>query len=151
MAGGALADYLIKRGHAPLNSRKYPAGLALIGTALFSVAAAYVQSNVLAIACISAAIFLLYVTSTCSWALSSIAVPPNLTASAGAMMNFGGYLGGALAPTVTGLIVQSTGSFVMALVVGAVIAVVSAFSYLVVVQSAISDAHLDQIHAAIAE
>jgi sugar phosphate permease len=151
MAGGALADYLIKRGHAPLNSRKYPAGIALLGTALFSVAAAYVQSNILAIACISVAIFLLYVTSTCSWALSSVAVPPNLTASTGAMMNFGGYLGGALAPTVTGLIVQSTGSFVMALVVGAVIAVISAFSYMVVVHSEISDAHLDELHAAIAE
>lgn len=151
VVGGNLADRLICRGHGALNSRKYPAGLALIATAAFTVAAAYVQSNALAIACISAAIFMLYVTSTCSWALSSIAVPPNLTASVGAMMNFGGYLGGALAPTVTGLIVQATGSFVLALVVGAVIAIVSAISYMFVVQSEISDTHLDALHAVVAE
>jgi len=51
------------------------------------------------------------------------------------MQNFGGYLGGALAPTVTGLIVQETGSFVPALVVGALIGVASAGSYLFVVDA----------------
>ena len=50
----------------------------------------------------------------------------------------GGYLGGALAPTVTGLIVQSTGSFVLALVVGAGIGVLSAASYLFVVKDPIT-------------
>ncbi|HTJ88647.1 MAG TPA: MFS transporter [Acidocella sp.] len=151
MAGGYSADRLIRAGQTALNSRKIPAALALVGTASFTIAAAYAQSNALAIACISAAIFLLYVTSTCSWALSSVAVPPNLTASVGAMMNFGGYLGGALAPTVTGLIVQQTGSFVVALVVGAVISLVSAASYMFVVHNEISETHLDVLHASLAE
>jgi cyanate permease len=48
------------------------------------------------------------------------------TASLGSIQNFGGYLGGALAPTVTGFIVQATGTFVPALLVGAVIALASA-------------------------
>jgi hypothetical protein len=69
--------------------------------------AAFVSSGPLATAFISASLFLLYVTSTCAWALSSVAAPTNCTASIGAMQNFGGYLGGALAPTVTGLIVQA--------------------------------------------
>lgn len=120
LCGGYLADVLVGRGVGQVNSRKYPAGRALIGTAAFTIAAAYVSSNNLAIAFIPAAIFLLYITSTCSWALSSVAVPPNLTASVGAMQNFGGYLGGALAPTVTGLTVAATGSFVLALVIGGV-------------------------------
>ena len=67
------------------------------------------------------------------------------------MQNFGGYLGGALAPTVTGLIVQHTGSFVPALVVGALIGLASAASYLFVVQHEISDTHLDVLHASLAE
>ena len=46
------------------------------------------------------------------------------TASLGSIQNFGGYLGGALAPTVTGFIVQATGTFVPALLVGAMIALV---------------------------
>ena len=96
------------------------------------------RANALAIAFISASLFLVYVTSTCAWALSSVAAPTNCTASIGAMQNFGGYLGGALAPTVTGLIVQDTGSFVPALVVGGVIGVLSAASYLFVVKDAIT-------------
>jgi len=60
-------------------------------------------------------------------------VPTNCSASIGAMQNFGGYLGGALAPAVTGVIVQTTGSFVPALVVGAVIGVASAASYFFIV------------------
>jgi cyanate permease len=116
-----------------------------LGTAACTVAAAYVESNALAIAFISASLFLVYVTSTCAWALSSVAVPTNCTASIGAVQNFGGYLGGALAPTVTGLIVQSTGSFVPALVVGALIGVVSAASYFFVVDQPITATDMDAI------
>jgi cyanate permease len=52
----------------------------------------------------------------------------------GSIMNFGGYIGGALAPTVTGFIVQGTGSFEPALLVGAAIALVGAVSYVVIVR-----------------
>jgi cyanate permease len=61
------------------------------------------------------------------------------------MQNFGGYLGGALAPTVTGLIVQQTGSFVPALVVGALIGVASAGSYLFIVDQPITAADIDAV------
>jgi sugar phosphate permease len=146
--GGCIADILVRRGVEPLRSRRYPAAIALLGTAICTVAAAYVSSNVLAIAFISISLFLVYVTSTCAWALSSVAVPTNCTASIGAVQNFGGYLGGALAPTVTGLIVQNTGSFVPALVVGALIGVVSAGCYLFVVDQPITAAELDAASAA---
>ncbi len=143
--GGYLADILVRRGVSPVNSRKYPAAIALLGTSACTVAAAYVSSNTLAVMFISASLFLVYITSTCAWALSSVAAPTNCTASIGAMQNFGGYLGGALAPTVTGLIVQSTGSFVLALVVGAVIGVVSAASYLFIVHDPITTGDMDRI------
>ena len=143
MLGGDGADVRVRRGVSPMRSRKIPAAVALLGTAACTVAAAFVASNALAIAFISASLFLVYVTSTCAWALSSVAAPTNCTASIGAMQNFGGYLGGALAPTVTGLIVQGTGSFVWALVVGAAIGVVSAASYLFLVQDPITAAQLD--------
>jgi sugar phosphate permease len=143
--GGYIADRLVRRGVEPLKSRRYPAAIALLGTAACTVAAAYVESNALAIAFISASLFLVYVTSTCAWALSSVAVPTNCTASIGAVQNFGGYLGGALAPTVTGLIVQTTGSFVPALVVGALIGVVSAASYLFIVDQPITAMDMDAI------
>jgi hypothetical protein len=113
--------------------------------AVCTVAAAYVSSNALAIAFISVSLFLVYVTSTCAWALSSVAVPTNCTASIGAVQNFGGYLGGALAPTVTGLTVQKTGSFVPALVVGALIGTVSAGCYLFIVDQPITAEGMDAV------
>jgi sugar phosphate permease len=58
-------------------------------------------------------------------------------ASLGAVQNFGGFLGGALAPIVTGAIAQATRSFVPALLTGAVIAFVSAMIYVFVVRDPI--------------
>jgi sugar phosphate permease len=145
--GGYIADILVRRGVSPVKSRRYPAAIALIGTSLCTVAAAYVTSNALALVFISASLFLVYVTSTCAWALSSVAAPTNCTASIGAMQNFGGYLGGALAPTVTGLIVQSTGSFVPALVVGGLVGLASAASYLFIVDQPITALDLDAASA----
>jgi sugar phosphate permease len=151
MAGGYCSHRLIRAGYTARNSCKIPAALALVGTACFTITAAYVHSNTLAIAGLSAAFFLNLLASTCSWALSAVAVPPNLTASAGAMMNFAGYIGGALAPTVTGLIVQRTGSFVSALEVGAVVALASALSYMFIVPGKTPDAHLDALDASLAQ
>ncbi len=145
VSGGWFTDLLVRRGVSPINSRKYPAAVALLGTALCTLLAAYTTSNALAIAFISASLFLVYVTSTCAWALSSVAAPTNCTASIGAMQNFGGYLGGALAPTVTGLIVQATGSFVLALVVGSVIGAVAALSYLFIVRDPITTPGMDAV------
>ena len=145
LLGGYIVDFLLRRGVSPVKSRRIPAAISLCGTASCTVAAAFVTSNALAIAFISASLFLVYVTSTCAWALSSVAAPTNCTASIGAMQNFGGYLGGALAPTVTGLIVQQTGSFVPALVVGALIGVASAGSYLFIVDQPITAADIDAV------
>lgn len=145
LLGGYIVDFLLRHGVSPVKSRRIPAAIALCGTAACTVAAAFVTSNALAIAFISASLFLVYVTSTCAWALSSVAAPTNCTASIGAMQNFGGYLGGALAPTVTGLIVQQTGSFVPALVVGGLIGVASAGSYLFIVDQPITAADIDAV------
>jgi cyanate permease len=81
-----------------------------------------------------------------SWALAAVAAPGNRTASLGAIQNFGGYLGGAPAATVTGCIVQETGSFVPALLASAAIGLVSALAYLVVIRAEpITVAELDAV------
>jgi MFS family permease len=111
--------------------------VAMLGMALFTVPAALVQSNVVALACISVVVFLANAASACSWALATAAAPPNRVASLGAIQNFGGFLGGALAPIVTGEIAQATHSFVPALLAGAAIAFASAMIYLFVVRDPI--------------
>ncbi|MDQ0392671.1 MFS transporter [Labrys monachus] len=131
--GGWLVDYLARRGVSPLNARKYPMAASLLLTAIFTAVAAETPNDSLAIGCISVSLFLLYISSSAAWAMASVAAPANTTASIGSMQNFGGYVGGALAPTVTGFIVKASGSFVPALLTGAVIAVVAAILYMVLI------------------
>src|SRR6185437_11939565 len=133
IGGGWIADRLMRAGFSPVNSRKLPVIVGLLGMAGFTVVAAEAASDMVAVAAISAALMFGACASGMSWALASIAAPSNCTASLGSIQNFGGYLGGALAPTVTGFIVQATGTFVPVLLVGAVIALASALAYLVVI------------------
>ena len=140
--GGWLTDWLMGRGLSPINSRRYPMAVSLLGMAACTVAAALVASNLLAVVFISAAMFLGYVASSAAWAMASVAAPANTTASLGAMQNFGGYLGGALAPMVTGYIVEATGSFVPALMTAAAIGVVCAIGYVLIIRRPITAADL---------
>jgi sugar phosphate permease len=134
IGGGWIADRLMAGGFTPINSRKIPVIIGLLGMAAFTVVAAETPSDFLAVAAISVALMFGATASGMSWALSSVAAPSNLTASLGAIQNFGGYLGGALAPMITGFIVQATGSFVPALLVSAAIGLGSALVYLVVIR-----------------
>jgi cyanate permease len=74
------------------------------------------------------------------WALASVIAPKHCTASLGSIQNCGGYIGGALAPAVTGFIVQDTGSFVPALLFSAALGAVCTLMYIFVVPSKPIDA-----------
>jgi MFS family permease len=135
IGGGWIADWLMRRGFSPVNSRKTPVIIGLLGMVVFTVVAAETPSDTLAVAAISAALLFGASASGMSWALASVAAPGRCTASLGSIQNFGGYLGGALAPAVTGFIVQATGSFVPALLVSAMFGLVSALAYLLVIRA----------------
>ncbi len=139
LSSGVLADWLLARGLQPINSRRLPICIGLVFAALFTVPAAYTPSLTLAIACISGAMYFINLASGSSWALVSVAAPRRLVASLGSLQNFGGYLGGSLAPVITGVIVDRTGSFVYALVIAAVVALAGAVSYLLLVRQPIAD------------
>ncbi|HEY4041743.1 MAG TPA: MFS transporter [Rhodopila sp.] len=146
IGGGWIADQLMRRGFSPINSRKIPVIVGLLGMVVFTVVAAETPSDIGAVAAISAALMFGASASGMSWALASVAAPANCTASLGAIQNFGGYLGGALAPTVTGFVVQESGSFEPALLASAAIGLVSALAYLVVIRGEpISAAELDVV------
>lgn len=133
LIAGWLSDVLNRRSGSALAGRKLPIVVTMIGMAAFTVPAALVESNVVAIACISAVIFLANASSACSWALIGAVAPPDRIATLGSLQNFGGFIGGALAPVVTGYIAQSF-SFVPALLLGAAVAFAGAMSYLFLVR-----------------
>ncbi|MGF6767801.1 sugar phosphate permease [Paraburkholderia sp. GAS199] len=134
LSSGYVADKLFRRGMAPITSRKWPITVGLIGAALFTVPAALTPSAWLAIVYISLAMFFINLASGGAWSLVSIAAPRQVVASLGSIQNFGGFLAGSAAPVITGVVVDRTHSFVNALIVSAVIAVLSAFAYLFMVR-----------------
>jgi sugar phosphate permease len=137
IAGGWLCDFLTRRGWTPIAGRKVLISSALVGLALCTVGTAYASANWAALAFISMSLFLVYIASSAAWATVPIAAPSQYTASLGSIQNFGGYVGGALAPTVTGYIVQGTGSFSGALMLAALLSLVAAGAYLALVREAI--------------
>jgi MFS family permease len=132
--GGWSADRLMTAGFSAVNSRKIPLVTGVTGAALFTICAAEASSNVMAVTCVTLAMVFGSLCAGLFWALASVIAPPNSTASAGSLANFGGYLGGALTPMVTGFIVQATGSFTSALLLGGGIGLLSALCYLLLIR-----------------
>lgn len=141
--GGYASDWLAARGFTPLNSRKIPIICGLLGTAALTIATAYAASETAVMSYVSLAYLLSGVASASIWALVTAAAPPDYIASSGSIQNFGGYVGGTCSPIVTGIIVDVTGSFVLALLIGAGMAVLGALVYLLVVTNPISGTELE--------
>jgi sugar phosphate permease len=132
LVAGWASDRVARRADSPVAGRRNAVVATTLGMVAFTVPAALAESNIVAVACISVVIFLANASSACAWSLATVAAPPSSVASLGALQNFGGFLGGALAPVLTGYIAQ-TWSFVPALLTGAGIAFLGAMSYLFLV------------------
>jgi len=145
VAGGWLCDFFTRRDWTPIGGRKLLVSSALFGIAACTLTTALVKDNTIALTFISLCMFLIYIASSASWATVPIAAPSQFTASLGSIQNFGGYLGGALAPTLTGFIVQATGSFSQALMLAAVIAALGGVAYLALVRQPIQARHADPV------
>ncbi|MGH8853603.1 MAG: MFS transporter [Telluria sp.] len=128
LVAGWASDRVTRNAASPVSSRRKAVVASMLGMVVFTIPAALVESNTMAIACISVVIFLANASSACSWSLATAVAPRSRIASLGAIQNFGGFFGGALAPVLTGYIAQ-TWSFVPALLTGAGICFLSAMSY----------------------
>ena len=138
LIAGWASDRVARNSASPLAGRRKAVVAAMLGMVAFTIPAALVESNTVAIACISIVIFLANAASACSWSLVTVVAPRSRVGSLGAIQNFGGFIGGALAPILTGFIAQ-TWSFVPALLTGAGIAFLGAMSYQFLVVRAIPE------------
>ena len=129
IGGGLLVDRLTRSGRSLAFSRKLPICGGLAAAGLFALCSAGVTGIGSVILCFSLALFSLNVAVAGTWSLVSVAVPSHQVASLASIQNFGGYFGGAFAPVITGMIVQQTGSFGLALGIAAAVAVAGALSY----------------------
>ncbi len=139
---GWAADMLARRGISPFNSGRIPFIVGLVGMALFTVLAAEAGGLVMAVIWLCCAMFFSQLSGSCSWVAASAAVPEDCLGSFGGIQNCFGYVGGAIAPAVTGFAVQATGSFVMPLVIGAGVSVVAAAIYWLVPRQPLQEAEI---------
>jgi hypothetical protein len=121
IVGGYVADRLTTRGMTAIAGREALTVIGLVIMACATFSAAETDSNFIAVASISAAIFFGQSSSGTSWSPATACAPPNYTASLGAM--------------VTGFMVQAKGSFTPALLVAGVIGLCSAVAYGVLIRS----------------
>jgi len=87
LVAGWFSDLLTRHSTSPVRSRKTPVVVAMLGMALFTIPAALVQSNVVALACISVVVFLANAASACSWALATAAAAFSVWPSATARIS----------------------------------------------------------------
>ena len=86
--------------------------------------------------------FSLYFAVAAKWTLITAVSPQDFCASCSSIQNFGSYLGGTCSPLITGLIVDQTGSFVFALIIGGIIMAAGAAIYYFMVGATITEADL---------
>jgi len=132
LSGGFLSDFLLKRTGSANVARKLPivSGMFLASTI---VAANYVPAsgNALVIAVLCIAFFGQGMTNL-GWTVIADIAPKPLIGLTGGIFNLSANLAGIVTPIVIGVFYEMTGSFVAPLVYIAVVALVGAFSYSVI-------------------
>jgi len=128
LVGGWLVDYLIKRGMDANRVRKtlLIAGLVL-GFAV--IGAAYTKNINIAVMWITIAVAGIAFHAPVGWSIPALIAPRNTTGQVGSIMNLFNNVAGFFAPVVTGIIVERTGSFQIAIVMAAVILLIGIGSY----------------------
>ncbi len=135
LLGGRISDVLIRRGLGRLDSRRYTIALGAALTGIVLLVTAFTTGAALALALLTAGMFTYSLSSAPIWTLSTdVAGSPRYIGSIGSIQNFGGFLGGACAPLVTGFAVATLGGFGVALTITGILALISALMYAVVLR-----------------
>ena len=129
IVGGRGSDILIKRGWPIVKARKVflVVGMLLAMTCLLT---AFVNSLTAAIACLSVAVFGVFLTNSVVWAANAEISPLNQEGTVAAIENCFGNIGGLTAPIIVGFLLEATGSWAAPMASAAVVALVGAGIYL---------------------
>lgn len=128
--GGVWSDWLLKRGHSLTVARKTPivAGM-LLSTVI--VACNYTDFQGLVILFMSMAFFGKGI-GALGWAVMSDTVPKQIAGLSGSVFNMFGNISSIITPIIIGYIVQTTGSFDMALLFISLNGALAIFAFLVI-------------------
>lgn len=134
LTGGFISTRLISGGMHAVRARKIPivGGAAVAAFAVMPVA--YVDSATLSIVLLCIGYFAAQIPIGNVWTLAADIAEPHQVASLGSIQNFGGFLGAAVAPIVTGAILDATGTYNLVFLVGGISLILGAFFYGVMVR-----------------
>jgi sugar phosphate permease len=135
LCGGKVSDWLVTRGVVPFTARRAVVATGGLLTACTMLATALSTNPTAAVSLLTLGMFTYSLSSGCYWALATEVVQTSRTVgSVSSIQNFGGFLGGACAPVATGMLIDRFGGFDVAIMVTAVLALVSAAMYGVVLR-----------------
>lgn len=114
LAAGVMSDWFVRRGVAELRVRK-AFMLSGMAVACLIIPAGIVADKLTAVGLLAAALCGLSASGVNSWLVTQAVCDKQIVGTATGLQNFFGNLSGIVAPALTGLIAQTTGSFALAL------------------------------------
>lgn len=137
LVSGAASDWLVRRGWPELGVRK---GFIATGmsVACLVVPAALVEDRMTSVWLLTAALGGLGISSPNTWTLTQTVCSRRIVGTVSGLQNFGGNLGGIVAPALTGYTVGATGSFVVAFTISGAVLAAGIVCYLVLVAKPVS-------------
>ena len=143
-ASGVVADALTRRSYEPIRSRRW---LILGGMVLSAVCTLLVPgagSTRSAVLLIGGALFCVHIAGTAAWGLVQFAAPQGRIGTVGSIQNFGSFMVASIAPWITGLLLDVTHSFRLALLLCAAVTLAGAAAYAALVRGAIEESRQSQ-------
>jgi MFS family permease len=129
IGSGFLSDYLIRRGNSEITVRKTFIVIGLV-LCMLIVPAGMVDDRMTSVWLLAISLCGLGVASPNTWTLTQAVCSKTLVGTVSGIQNFGGNLGGIIAPFLTGYIADKTDSFELAFVICGVLLVVGMFAYI---------------------
>jgi dipeptide/tripeptide permease len=128
IASGFFSDWLVGRGHGEKQVRRW---FIILGLAIgcLIVPAGLVSSKVTAVWLLTISLCGLGICSPNTWTLTQAVCEKKIVGSVTGIQNFGGNIGGIIAPALTGYIAHVTNSFALAFAVAGAVLVVGMLAY----------------------
>ncbi len=138
MLAGLASDWLIRQGWREPVVRKgfIAAGLAI---ACLIVPAGMVEDKMTSVWLLATSLCGLGLASPNTWTLTQAVCSKSIVGTVSGIQNFGGNVGGIIAPALTGYIAHVTQSFILALSITGAISVVGILSYLFLISKEVSE------------
>jgi sugar phosphate permease len=137
LLSGVVADFLVRRGVAPIKAHRTLLMTGMICSALCTLLVPHIAGALGAAFGLGMALFFIYLAGNSGWGLVQSIAPAGMIASVAAIQNFGSFICASFGPVITGWLLDRTHSFNLTLVICAMVSVLGAMSYLFLVKEPI--------------